>query len=731
MKQFGKNSEEALGKVSSAAPKATSALDSLKSSYLQITVAAAAAFMTLQEGMDYMVLGAKAIQAEESFRAVAKANNESVNQIVEDMKRVSAGTIDASAIMQKAVKGMALGLTGNEMVNILEAARMAARLTGEDVEVAYEKITDAISTNMPRGLRQYGLITKEQFAIVNKALSAGVEDVRLYELAMANAAETAKKLTSAERNLSEEIQRGQAAWKARREEAGKLLDSLIVLYGKFDEWDKKNQNTVPLWWRLFGSPADIAQAQQIMNQINNIKPMTDAQRFDAQKGDTKIKKTPEQIMSELKAQTDQIKAIEDAKRLMEAWKEMERTLNAKIEGGGLSEFKKDLIANQLEADKLTEKFGNIKGAIKLIQKAQDAENTDAIKKAENKALEVYENRIKEETEKDKHLYEKRQQEAQERLTSERDIYKDLRGYEDSYYAASSALIEKQADRYRELKINEVAIEAWATEEKRKAQLLLYRTVSGAGTFGGGWNEGLRDWYISLGTEFSRAEELAKTTATSMSSNFSNLFFDIAKGQCKDFYSYFSSFMDAILRKVTDNMANMVTQWILGIAKMQNSQSGSGLNLGGLGSLFSSIFGGGGSGAASLTYDSAAIASSSGSWLSSIGGFYFHQGGIVGESLVPTRMMPALAFAGAPRLHSGLASDEFPAILQRGEAVIPRNQVNTGSSGGGATTVNNHFFCWDSKSLEDFVKRNAGIFQNNTIQGLRDNKTRSEMKNLLR
>ena len=36
MKQFGKNSEEALGKVSSAAPKATSALDSLKSSYFEM-----------------------------------------------------------------------------------------------------------------------------------------------------------------------------------------------------------------------------------------------------------------------------------------------------------------------------------------------------------------------------------------------------------------------------------------------------------------------------------------------------------------------------------------------------------------------------------------------------------------------------------------------------------------------------------------------------------------------
>jgi len=48
----------------------------------------------------------------------------------------------------------------------------------------------------------------------------------------------------------------------------------------------------------------------------------------------------------------------------------------------------------------------------------------------------------------------------------------------------------------------------------------------------------------------------------------------------------------------------------------------------------------------------------------------HSGGIVGEG-GSSRMVPAATFIGAPRLHSGLAPDEFPTILQRGETVIPR------------------------------------------------------------
>lgn len=52
---------------------------------------------------------------------------------------------------------------------------------------------------------------------------------------------------------------------------------------------------------------------------------------------------------------------------------------------------------------------------------------------------------------------------------------------------------------------------------------------------------------------------------------------------------------------------------------------------------------------------------------------YHQGGIVGTS-GQTRMIPAAAYAGAPRFHSGLRANEVPAILERGEEVIPKEQA---------------------------------------------------------
>jgi len=59
----------------------------------------------------------------------------------------------------------------------------------------------------------------------------------------------------------------------------------------------------------------------------------------------------------------------------------------------------------------------------------------------------------------------------------------------------------------------------------------------------------------------------------------------------------------------------------------------------------------------------------------IGSFFgagiMHEGGVVGYDTGGFRFVPSSVFAHAPRLHSGLRPDEFPAILQYGETVLPR------------------------------------------------------------
>jgi tape measure domain-containing protein len=95
---------------------------------------------------------------------------------------------------------------------------------------------------------------------------------------------------------------------------------------------------------------------------------------------------------------------------------------------------------------------------------------------------------------------------------------------------------------------------------------------------------------------------------------------------------------------------------------------------GLGGLFGRIFGGG---------SIFGGASSAGSGIGGAANF-MHGGSNATKSKL---FIDPSIFSGAPRLHTGLASDEFPAILQDGETVIPKG----GSAGGGSTVmINAHY-----------------------------------------
>ena len=79
----------------------------------------------------------------------------------------------------------------------------------------------------------------------------------------------------------------------------------------------------------------------------------------------------------------------------------------------------------------------------------------------------------------------------------------------------------------------------------------------------------------------------------------------------------------------------------------------------------------------------------------------HAGGMVGAP-GPGRMVPALAFAGATRMHSGgwagLRPDEVPAILQRGERVLSRRESPTYGASVAAATVNVTINARDAESF---------------------------------
>ena len=100
---------------------------------------------------------------------------------------------------------------------------------------------------------------------------------------------------------------------------------------------------------------------------------------------------------------------------------------------------------------------------------------------------------------------------------------------------------------------------------------------------------------------------------------------------------------------------------------------------------------------------------------------FHGGGLVGAP-GPSRLMPELAFVGAPRYATGglagLRPNEMPAILHRGEEVLtaqdPRHRANGGASGVRIVNVIDPALAGDylssaagERTILNVLRRNAG------------------------
>lgn len=105
----------------------------------------------------------------------------------------------------------------------------------------------------------------------------------------------------------------------------------------------------------------------------------------------------------------------------------------------------------------------------------------------------------------------------------------------------------------------------------------------------------------------------------------------------------------------------------------------------------------------------------------------HTGGVVGtDNPVSYRIVPNMAFSGAPRLHGGyLAPDEYPAILQRGESVLTRAQMGqlapaTPTRPRQAEETHHHYYIQavDARSFADLVERNPGAIARTIGQSLR-------------
>lgn len=146
------------------------------------------------------------------------------------------------------------------------------------------------------------------------------------------------------------------------------------------------------------------------------------------------------------------------------------------------------------------------------------------------------------------------------------------------------------------------------------------------------------------------KDMWEGTTQSLADTFESVFVDNMNGELKSLKDYFEAFTKSVLQMLFKIAAQEIA-----LMTITGLKSGVGM----LGGLFS------GAGAVSGT-----VAAESGAMVTGVG----HKGGVVGPSFGSPRTVSPNVFKGAPKFHKGLAPDEFPAILQKGEAVVPKSKV---------------------------------------------------------
>ena len=179
----------------------------------------------------FIELGAKVKSVEDAFNLMAKNSGIAIDDLIYDLKRVTAETIDDSDLMKKATRLISEGFSSEQITVIGAAARTAARLMGTDVSAAYEQIADAVVNLRERGLKTAGFVLDLEEAYSKHAKTVGVtkDELNNYgkQMALVNAIkeknlELTEKLGIGLGTEYEELQKINAQWNEFKEGIGSI-----------------------------------------------------------------------------------------------------------------------------------------------------------------------------------------------------------------------------------------------------------------------------------------------------------------------------------------------------------------------------------------------------------------------------------------------------------------------------------------------------------------------------
>ncbi len=236
-------------------------------------------------------------------------------------------------------------------------------------------------------------------------------------------------------------------------------------------------------------------------------------------------------------------------------------------------------------------------------------------------------------------------------------YAELTGTVEEVYQAELNLVKAElAYKLAGNQAGEQVADAYRNLYREKERLLNLKL---SGSFFDGLKQGLQDLRKDLTTASEDGRQFVKDLKSSIESEFSTFWSDFFSGE----YADAADAASGLGKAVADAFATAFSNYL---SKQLSRSFDSLFDV--LGNLVGGLFGS----SSGTTFTSA----SGVSWNSSMNFLEHHSGGIVGLTGGKVRPGDMSLLAGAPRLHSGLAADEYPAILQGGEEVISKSDRAT-------------------------------------------------------
>lgn len=608
-----------------------SAIDKLKKNWIAASAAVFAAIAAINKALAYMEEGAKDMQVESSFKIMTDSVGADSERMISSMREATRETINASDMMQKAIKLMTLGYNPEQIERFSRVVITASQIAGTTAAQAYDELADAIANRMPKALVRMGAVTKEQMEIVNKAIDAGADSMVLYELAMANLELKQKMLQGTQDQVIISMQQLHARTSETTEAIGKgLIIALDYAYRAFEYLAGAAMGLVSAYARYRAMIYTIMGDEKQAADNRFIADVAYETRNDL------IKRAGQGILDNAEAEKRATKdEIDGAKAKVEA---------------------------QMSVLKATAEAANAK-----------KKNEDEVKKAAevNKTFwEEYKKEVEGATEFEKYKLEE-QFKAFDKYVHDKAAlmawYQAERRKIEIKEFAETAGTQFPADRYDIEAQRAKAYAANAEANRKYAKSVEDQLAANAKADQMLNDENWWKTYIEDTEDATRANEIFADSMNIMSQNAADAFAEFATGT--------KSASDAFQQMVQSMLAAM-----LRLTAQRQFEQLFGMILSGGGGLFSSLFSGGSTPTGMGTNTTFSGGGTMGSYM----GMVKHSGGIMSEG-GPSRQVPAMVFANAPRYHNGLAPDEVPAILRRDEGVFTPGQMK--ALGSSSLTIN--------------------------------------------